>query len=157
MHRPSTGKIWRVGVAGLALTVGGLGWGLSSASGGPGGPNTASGPAPKRVTNLAAGMPPTAQMIWAVVNGDGTLARSFPVAPVTTSAHLGTGFYEVDFYEDVTGCAYTATVGNPGSGTAFQGTIDVAARAGQARGVFIETKDLAGSFADRPFHLQVTC
>ena len=55
------------------------------------------------------------------------------------------------------GCAYVATIGNAGAGTALQGTVDVALRAGNNSGVFVETKDLAGAFADRPFHLVVTC
>lgn len=93
-------------------------------------------------------------VLWAVVNGaDGTIARSFAT---TSSARFSAGNYEVIFDRDVTGCAYVATVGNPGAGVT-SGYADLAARSGNPNGVFVETRDTAGALADRNFHLQVAC
>jgi hypothetical protein len=112
-------------------------------------------PTPSKVTGTSAGMPPTAQVWYAVVNADGTTARGYP--PSTTSNHLGNGAYEVLFKAPVDGCAYTATIGNAGAGTTSDGFIQVDARGGNANGVFVLTTDTANNVVDRPFHLQVTC
>ena len=93
-------------------------------------------------------------MLYATINADGSRAHDLGVS---SAARLGTGTYQVIFNNDMQGCAYVATIGNAGAGTAAQGTVDVALRAGNNLGVFVETKDLAGALADRPFHLVVTC
>jgi len=119
-----------------------------------GGPNDPTGPAPKIVAASTRGMPSTARVMFATVNADGTLSRALFVSSAT---RLAAGQYQVLFGQDMTGCAYVATIGNAGAGTALQGTVDVALRAGNNNGVFVETKDLAGAFQDRPFPLVVTC
>jgi hypothetical protein len=90
---------------------------------------------------------------FAVVNSNGTLARG---NGVVSTSQLSTTAYQVIFNRNVTGCAYTATVGKPGSG-ATEGLAMVAARSGNANGVFVNTRDSKGNGASRDFHLLVTC
>lgn len=91
----------------------------------------------------------------AVVNSDGTLARGDHVVSAT---NLGTGTYEVVFDRNVTGCAYTATIGLSGtSGSSTPGLISVVGRAGNVNGIFLNTVDTAGTNSNRGFHLNVTC
>lgn len=100
-----------------------------------------------------AGLPPTAQTFFAVVNSNGSLARGFGVL---SSARLGTGTYQVVFSHDVTGSAYVGTIGLTGSlGTSPSGEIAVVGRAGIPSGVFVQTFNSAGAAADRAFHLSV--
>ena len=75
----------------------------------------------------------------------------------TGASRFLTGSYEVDFAHDVTACAYEATVGNAAAGNPAHASIVVAARVGNTKGVFVETKDSAGNLADAPFHLVVAC
>jgi len=96
--------------------------------------------------------------LWAVINADGTIARSDGGRAPTTGKIPGfAGSYQVDFFRNVTGCTYVATIGNAGAGNPLHGSIVVAARAGVATAVFVETRDTAGALADRPFHLFVNC
>jgi hypothetical protein len=105
------------------------------------------------VAGTVAGMPPTAQTFYAVVNADGSLARGFQAVE---ARNLGTGFYEVIFNVDVTGSAYIATIGSSAtSGIEQTGEITVVGRAGTPNGVFVTTTDSAGTFADRGFHIAV--
>ena len=112
---------------------------------GPVGPEGPQGPAGAPATNL-----------WAVVEGDGTLVRGSGVA----SAALPDppGGYEVIFNQDVTGCAYVASLGLTGSaGIPNHGSIGVVGRISSANGVYVITRDGAGSTASSPFHLAVFC
>ena len=94
--------------------------------------------------------------VWAVVNADGTLARNKGAVSVTHSA--GAGSYIVFFNKNVTGCLYTATIGLSGSsGTSARGFITTVGAAAGATGVFVTTDDIAGSPAERGFHLYVGC
>lgn len=130
-------------------------WGVSSVLAG-GGVNTGGGTSSPSVAGTTAGMPVTAQSLFAVVNGDGTLARSFPASVKTI--HIGTGTYEVSFTgRNQTHCSWTATIGNAGTGTSANGFIQVDLRAGNNNGVFVETTDTTGAAADRPFHLHAMC
>ena len=74
-----------------------------------------------------------------------------------SSSRIAIGAYQVIFNRDVTACEYGATQGNPGAGNPPRGFIIVAARAGNANGVFVETHDTADALADRNFHLSVLC
>jgi hypothetical protein len=107
------------------------------------------------VTGTAAGMPPTAQSFYAVVGSTGGLARGFQV----TGAHqLATGTYQVDFAQSITGCAYLGTIGLTGStGTSAAGEITVVGRAGDAKGVFVQTFNSAGALTNLSFHLGILC
>ncbi|MGH3134213.1 MAG: hypothetical protein ACRDNY_10830, partial [Gaiellaceae bacterium] len=91
----------------------------------------------------------------AVVNASGSLARS---QGTTSAGRVGLGLYEVIFNQDVTGCTYTASIGNPTAGLATPaGETSVVPRNGNANGVGVATRDSAGAAADRPFHLIVVC
>src|SRR5262245_50706838 len=90
---------------------------------------------------------------WAVVNPDGTLARSTPGASVTVTA----SGYDVRFPKPVSGCAMVASEGLPGASSVFlprQFSAQVGTNPRVVR-VFPENPLLA--FATAPFHLQVFC
>jgi len=95
---------------------------------------------------------------FAVVGGDGTLARSNSAAgPVSVATHTpATGLYEVDFSENVSACAFVATLGDTGTATPPLGMVGVSSAANTS-GVTIQTLDIAGTPTDEPFHLTVTC
>jgi hypothetical protein len=94
------------------------------------------------------------QPMFAVLNANGTLARGRSVTSVLKLGGLGN--YEVVFNRDVTTCVYTATLGPSGGGSTF-GEVNVASRAGNANGVFVDTNNSDGISADKPFHLLVNC
>lgn len=94
---------------------------------------------------------------WAVVERDGTLVRG---RNVWRAAQLGQGIYEVIFTGDVSNGVYTATIGRPGITTEPAGMISVALRCclsspEENKGVWVDTHDIDGEFADRAFHLVV--
>lgn len=105
------------------------------------------------VPATAVGMPPTAQVYFAVVEANGALARGFGVV---SAARLAAGQYQVVFNHDVTGSAFVASLGLSGSlGVGPSGEITVVGRYGVANGVFVATLDSSGNYADRSFHLGV--
>src|SRR3954452_18963601 len=145
-------KRWLLVVGVLGAVAVGASYAASAGSNDP-----APGPTPKLVAASPAGMPPTAQVWYAVVNADATLARGFPQNAAgnwIVASRVGVGAYQVQFKQDLTACSYEATIGNAGDGNPPHGTIVTAARAGNAKAVFVETRDVAGSLADRGFHLQ---
>jgi hypothetical protein len=91
--------------------------------------------------------------LFAVVSSDGILSRG----NAASATRLGPGAYEVIFNKDVTQCAFIATLGQGNAGNGAIGQISVAARNGNANGVFLVTRDSAGTGADKPFHLLVVC
>lgn len=110
-------------------------------------------------TNLVpatgAGMPPTAQVFYAVVNSTGTLARGFNA---TAATRVAAGNYIVTFSHNVSGCAFTATLGIAGNvGVSPPGEITVATANVNANAVFVTTHNSAGVNTDRGFHIHVTC
>ena len=117
---------------------------------------TARRPGPRGRTGPAgpAGPPGAVTRLWAVVNGSGSIARS---AGTTSAGRLGLGVYEVIFGQNVQNCVYVASVGDSGDGTGTSGAATTARRAGNANGVRVETRNLAGAAADRAFHLVVVC
>ncbi len=127
--RGRTGKTGATGATGAA---------------GPQGPKGDTGPAGASATAL-----------WAVVNSSGAIVRS---SGTTGSLHLvPAGQYEVDFNRDVTGCAYTATIGDPAHGTPAIGFIGVAARESVPDGVYVETHNSAATLTNSAFQLAVFC
>jgi hypothetical protein len=114
------------------------------------------GPATEPTPGMPAtstGMPGTAQILFAVVEADGTLTRGFGAV---SASRLGVGQYQVVFGHDVTRSAYVATVGLTGGlYVAPPGGTAVVGRTGIPDGVFVETFDGAGAPADRAFHLIV--
>lgn len=107
------------------------------------------------------GRPPataTSQVLRAVVNADGTLARGSNGVTSTTVPSDGPGAYSVHFPRNVTTCAYVATIGLSGSsGTSPAGFISVVGRNGDPNAVYVATDDTGGSGSNRGFHLLVGC
>lgn len=97
---------------------------------------------------------------WAVVETDGSLVRG---RSVLRTKKVGTGQYEVYFTGDVTQGVFVATIGRPGIATEPSGQIGVALRCCPStylpfeinKGVWIDTHDSNGNYADRAFHLIV--
>jgi hypothetical protein len=94
---------------------------------------------------------------WAVVETDGTFVRGRNVARV---ARLAPGAYEVVFTSDVSNGVYVASIGRPGIATEPAGQIGVALRCcltghEENKGVWVDTHDPDGEYADRAFHLVV--
>jgi hypothetical protein len=93
-----------------------------------------------------------------VVDSTGTLIRG---KGVTSSTRTGTGAYSVVFSQDVSNCAYIASIGDPGSSMpAFSnGFARTAQLAGNVNGVAVDTwqKDPNTATFDLPFHLAVFC
>lgn len=118
---------------------------------GAGGDNTG---AP--VAGMSAGPDITKKDRSAVINADGSIARGKGIVSVTHSA--GAGSYIVFFNKNVTACNFQGTIGLSGSsGTSARGFITVVGAAAGDTGVFVTTDDVAGSPAERGFHLYVGC
>jgi hypothetical protein len=93
---------------------------------------------------------------WAVVNGDGTMARSSDAGATATRTAEGT--YVVVFGEEVTNCAYEATIGLSGTtATANPGSATVVRWSENSDGVLIQTYNTNGERVDKGFHLAVLC
>jgi hypothetical protein len=91
---------------------------------------------------------------WAVVNADGTLARS---SGGVTSSSLGVdGQYTVDFGRNVSNCAFVGTI--DATESIYEGEISVTEDIGNAEAVFVQTYlfSPAGD-ANLPFNLAVFC
>ena len=98
-----------------------------------------------------------ATRLWAVVKGDGSIARSSNAA--ITVSRVGTGAYDVNFGTPTGTCAVSAVVGTPDTsvGSAFgEAAIDYLG-AGRPNEVKVFTSDSAGAAADRPFHVALLC
>jgi len=111
----------------------------------------------------AAGVPGAngapATKLWAVVTGDiaapgGSISRSSGTSG--TFFHSGTGDYIVGFNQSIMNCAWLATVGIPVSGFSPVGYATVQQYTGTGS-VRVRTFDVAGTSADRSFHLAVFC
>jgi hypothetical protein len=133
MRTPFVSAFWRVALLAGILSVGMLSWGIARAT----------------IPATSAGMPPTAQTMWAVVNSDGTKARAFPSA--VTSVRGGAGVYVVTFPHDVTGCAFVATI----SASPPQATVTATSVGTTRAGVRIQ--NMAGTNIDNAFNLAVHC
>jgi hypothetical protein len=96
---------------------------------------------------------------WAVVSSAGAVVRSFPSTGVTAT-QIATGQYEVTFTQDVSGCAYVATIGDTAHAIPTQGQISVSGDvdSDNPNDVFVQTFDRLGLVATNlPFHLYVSC
>jgi hypothetical protein len=92
---------------------------------------------------------------FAVVGAAGNFVRG---GGVVSTTRFGVGRYEVVFDEDVSGCAYTATVGDPATGSiAGRPWVFTAGGHTGGDGVYVETKNPGGGLSDFPFHLDVRC
>ena len=74
----------------------------------------------------------------------------------TASSHtaIGSGVYTISFPQNVSGCAYSATIGTTDATTAPAGRAVVRDAGGT---VGVQTYDAAGAPTDLPFHLLVVC
>ncbi|MBO4208658.1 hypothetical protein [Micromonospora echinofusca] len=103
------------------------------------------------VPATVSGMPPTAQVFFAVVESTGVLVRGFGAV---ATLRLGVGTYQVTFSHDMTRSAFVATTGFTGSvGAPPDGRVTVVGRAGVPNAAFVQTRDGAGNLADRAFHM----
>jgi hypothetical protein len=111
---------------------------------GPAGANGANGaPGPQ-------GPPgPAADLVWAVVDVLGQLTRGSH-AVSSTYVGLGGGFYQVTFDQDVSDCAYVATLSGTLSGMLYVGNPT-------ANVVQVHTFGDFTTAQPRPFHLGVLC
>ena len=78
-------------------------------------------------------------------------------ASATGTFREDTGIYDVFFNRDVSGCAYVASLGGPDAGTPPAGTVAVTNLAGAPKGLFVITRNSAGTNASLPFHVAVFC
>jgi hypothetical protein len=79
----------------------------------------------------------TTKTYSAIVGSQGVL-RVGPEG--SSSTHLSTGVYEVDFPTDVSGCVYTATIGtSPATSQIGPAIVTVTPRAGNPEGIYVET------------------
>lgn len=91
---------------------------------------------------------------WATINSSGIPIHSENISAVS---HAGAGSYIVDFTHSVKKCTFTATIGDPSSGTPPPGYITVAGANADPTGVYIATFNAAGNSSDMGFHLNVRC
>jgi hypothetical protein len=97
----------------------------------------------------------SAAKLFAVVDVDGALVRGDGVMSVT---QLGTGLFDVRFNQDVSACAWIATLGvADGVAPPAKGQVGVAGMPDGPNGVRIEAQTSTGAAVDRPFHLAVLC
>jgi hypothetical protein len=96
-----------------------------------------------------------ARTYWAVVNSNGTVARS---SGGVSASDQGTGYYEVVFPVDVTQCAYAVSPGGSGSvGSPPHVGVGSLGRSGNSRGLWVETWSEADAPVDASFHVIVDC
>jgi hypothetical protein len=111
---------------------------------GPAGPQGPQGTAGADATDL-----------WAMIASDGSLTRG---KGVSSEFRGSLGHYDVIFNQDVSGCSYSATLGQDFSFASSRGQTAVALTpAGANHQVAIETYDSSGSNIDTPFYVQVFC
>lgn len=99
----------------------------------------------------------SSRVMSAVVEADGQLARG--VGAVSAGvADAQTGWYEVAFNRDVSGCTFSATPGETGNfGVTSDRVVSVAGRWQQNNAVFVITQNLSGFEVAQSFHLLVIC
>ncbi len=92
---------------------------------------------------------------FAVVGYSANLVRA---TAGTSLTFLGAGRYRVRFPSGIRGCAYLATVGDPGNALVFSPSGVYTGSGPDANTVYIETKNPGGGLQDGvPFHLALIC
>jgi hypothetical protein len=92
---------------------------------------------------------------FAVVGYSADLVRA---TSGTSLSFLGAGRYQVRFASAVRGCAFLATVGDPGNALVFNPSGVYTGTGPDANTVYIETKNPGGGLQDGvPFHLALIC
>jgi hypothetical protein len=136
-------------VAAITAAFLGVGTSVASASGGMNGePHFAPPP-------VGGGTGNGIGMLGGSYQSDGTLIVG--IGTVTNALHLATGVWETDFRRDLRGCVWTGTIGLGTFGGSATGEIEVTGRAGNFKGLFVETLDSAGNHSDLPFEVNVIC
>jgi uncharacterized low-complexity protein len=92
--------------------------------------------------------------LFAVVGATGELVRGDGVTEV---ANEGMGAYVVTFNQNITSCAYIASVGITGNIGFAEGQADVGGAVGTTNGVTVQTMSPTGTRTEKPFHLVVIC
>jgi hypothetical protein len=152
MHRLS-GNASGIAPAVDAATVQGMGPADLAGAQGPAGPVGPAGPEGPAGPAGPAGEDAT--VLFAVVDEDGELVRG---SGATGAAQLGTGIYSVDFDQDISACAHSATIAMPThTGNPGDLTIGSAGRFAQVQGAYLRLYDRGGDLADHGFHLVITC
>jgi hypothetical protein len=95
---------------------------------------------------------PGSARFFSAVGAGGTPVRGNATSFEHTLA--GSGSYTLGFSQNVSGCAYVATLGTTDATTAPAGGISVRDNGGR---VGVQTYDAAGATADLPFHVAVVC
>ncbi|MGY1607553.1 MULTISPECIES: hypothetical protein [unclassified Geodermatophilus] len=94
-----------------------------------------------------------AGVVFAVVDGNGTLARG---SGAVSATKLADGAYEVIFNRNIRRGAFLCTIGlSADAGASPPGEVIVNLRVGTSNGVFVLTHDSTGKVEDRSFHLAV--
>jgi len=109
-------------------------------------------------SGMAYSSPGHSETFFAVVNANATLARGHGVVGVQRNPGADAGAYLVAFSQDISNCAFVATIGvSDNSGISQVGIVSVLT-SNSNRAAFVQTRDRTGvSIVDRPFHLIVTC
>lgn len=110
-------------------------------------------PAGAAAAESEAAAPGCACTLYAVVDAAGDLVRD---CGADDSDRPAVGGYRVLFNQDVSNCAWVATIGLPGVGNPPTGQVSVAGLA-NLNGVAVKTSDDAGNAVNLPFHLAVHC
>ena len=99
--------------------------------------------------------PPGTGYLWAVVSSSGTLIRG---SSALNASQTTKGEYQVTFAEDVSSCAYVATVGTIyQSGSEPYAGIAVANSPGDRAAIVVTVTDFTGAAINASFHLAVIC
>jgi hypothetical protein len=146
----------------LALAIAIVAVALNFVVPGPHGSNGAQGPTGSTGSTGSQGPPgatgpqgPPADVFWADVNTNGTLNHA---SHSTGAEVVSAGGYQVNFTQNVSGCAYQASLVVQNSlFVAPAGWTSVAARHGVADAVTVETSTPSGTLANQSFDLVVTC
>jgi Collagen triple helix repeat (20 copies) len=100
---------------------------------------------------------PAGSGLWAVVSATGALVRESGVVAVSGPT---SNVFNVEFEQNVSGCAYLSVPGETGTGTPGSEPLGFAVPTGHssnAKAVRVKTYDKGGSVANRAFHLTVVC
>jgi len=99
--------------------------------------------------------PPSSGYLWAVVSSGGALTRG---SGALSASLIAKGEYQVTFDQDVSSCAYVATVGTIyQSGSEPYAGIAVSTSPGESAAVVAAVTDFTGAAINASFHLTVIC
>lgn len=97
---------------------------------------------------------------WAIVTPAGKLARhhgAVEAKQVRSHHKVEPGVYEVEFNEDVSSCAYSVTLGSPGTKAPPSGQVGVTRLTRIDNTLVVHTTNARGKGFAAGFHLIITC